>query len=176
MRPPRGLPFGMLSSDDLRALTERQREVLSIVVENKLYRHRDSNIPDIAESLGIAPLAVYKHLLEIEREDLCIVVVLPSDKGSKVYERLQLPPRPARPVSEALNGPRRAILGYLAAQADATASELCEELAMSEYAVNGHLRVLEAIGLASKRRGRAVKRGAPPYVYNVTPHGRAVLC
>jgi len=165
----------MLSVDDLRDLTERQREVLRIVVENKLYHHKDSNIPDIAERLGIAPVAVYKHLLEIEREALCIVLVLPSEKGSKVYERLRLPPRPTRPVSEALNGPRRAILGYLSTQADVTAVELCEELAMSEYAVNTHLRVLEAIGLASKRRGRAVKRGAPPYIYNVTPHGRAVL-
>jgi len=165
----------MLSIDDTRALTERQREVLRIVVENKLYGHRDSTIPEIAERLGIAPVAVYKHLLEIERDSLCVVIVLPSDKGSKVYERLQLPPRPAPSVSEALDGRRRAILGFLAAQADATAVELCEELGMSEYAVNGHLRVLEAIGLASKRRGRAVKRGAPPYVYNATPHGRAVL-
>ncbi len=165
----------MLSFDDLRALTERQREVLQIVVENKLYYHRDSNIPEIAERLGIAPVAVYKHLLEIERDSLCVVVVLPSEKGSKIYERLQLAPRPARPVTEALDGPRRSILAYLATRADVTAVELCEELGMSEYAVSNHLRVLEAIGLAAKHRGRALKRGAPPYVYTATPHGCAVL-
>ena len=165
----------MLAADDLRALTERQREVLSIVVENKLYHNKDSNIPEIAEQLGIAPVAVYKHLLEIERDELCNVVVSPSDKGAKIYERLRLTPKPARrSTTEALNGPRRAILEYLAVRADVTGVELCEELSMSEYAVNNHLRVLEAIGLATKHRGRAVKRGVPPYIYNVTLHGRAV--
>ena len=166
----------MLATDDLRELTERQREVLSIVVENKLYRGKDTNIPDIAEQLGIAPVAVYKHILEIERDELCKVVVSPSVKGAKIYERLRLTPRPARhSTSEALNGPRRAILDYLAMRADVTAVELCEELSMSEYAVNAHLRVLGSIGLSTKHRGRAVRRGVPPYIYNVTPHGRAVL-
>jgi len=44
--------------------------------------------------------------------------------------------------------------GFITASLDVTTTELCEELAMSEYAVSNHLRVLEAIGLAAKRRGR----------------------
>ncbi len=44
----------VLASGDLRSLTERQREVLSILVENKLYRGKDTAIPEIAEQLGIA--------------------------------------------------------------------------------------------------------------------------
>ena len=46
---------------------------------------------------------------------------------------------------------------------------------MSEYAVNTNLRVLEAISLVTKQRGRAIKRGVPPYVYNATAHGQSVL-
>src|SRR5947199_2523528 len=58
-RPSGGVPrkrlrplatFGgrMHPSDWSRLLTERQREVLSIVVENKVYRNRDSKIPELA--------------------------------------------------------------------------------------------------------------------------------
>ena len=166
----------MITTDELRSLTERQREVLSIVVENKLYKNKDTAIPDIAEQLGIAPVAVYKHILEIEKGDLCRVTVTPSEKGTKIYERMELRPAPhQRMTAEALTEPRRAILAYLSTRPDATAVELGEELAMSEYAVNTSLRVLEAISLITKQRGRALKRGVPPYVYNVTPHGRSVI-
>jgi len=166
----------MIAADDLRSLTERQREVLSILVENKLYKNKDTAIPDIAEQLGIAPVAVYKHILEIEKDALCTVVVSPSEKGTKIYERLSLNPRPARRMTaEALTEPRRAILEYLTTRPDATGLELSEELQMSEYAVNTNLRVLEAISLISKNRARALKRGVPPYVYNVTNHGRSVI-
>jgi len=166
----------MIAADELRALTERQREVLSILVENKLYKNKDTGIPEIAEQLGIAPVAVYKHILEIEKGDLCTVTVSPSEKGTKIYERLSLQPRPARRMTaEALSEPRRAILSYLATRPDATGLELAEELAMSEYAVNTNLRVLEAISLITKQRARALKRGVPPYVYNLTAHGQSVI-
>jgi len=166
----------MIAADDLRSLTERQREVLSILVENKLYKNKDTAIPDIAEQLGIAPVAVYKHILEIEKGALCTVTVSPSEKGTKIYERLSLNPRPARRMTaEALTEPRRAILVYLSTRPDATAVELSEELQISEYAVNTNLRVLEAISLITKQRGRALKRGVPPYVYNLTNHGGSVI-
>jgi len=166
----------VLASGDLRSLTERQREVLSILVENKLYRGKDTAIPEIAEQLGIAAVAVYKHILEIEKDELCRVTVTPSVKGTKIYERLSLEPKPIRRMTaEALSEPRRAILEYLAGRPDATGFELAEELVMSEYAVSNHLRVLEAISLVTKQRGRALKRGVPPYVYNLTGHGRTVL-
>src|SRR2546426_15985 len=84
----------MHSSDWSRLLTERQREVLSIVVENKVYRNRDSKIPELAAQMGIAPAAVAKHLLEIEKTALLNVVVSPSEQGKRVYERLELEPRP----------------------------------------------------------------------------------
>jgi predicted ArsR family transcriptional regulator len=170
------LAWDMIAAEELRGLTERQREVLSIVVENKLYKNKDTAIPEIAEQLGIAPVAVYKHLLEIEKDALCTVTVTPSDKGTKVYERLTLEPRPVRRMTaEALTEPRRGILAYLCTRPDATALELAEELQMSEYAVNTNLRVLEAISLITKNRGRAIKRGVPPYVYNVTLHGQAAI-
>ena len=115
----------MIAADELRALTERQREVLSILVENKLYKNKDTGIPEIAEQLGIAPVAVYKHILEIEKGDLCTVTVSPSEKGTKIYERLSLVPRPPRRQStEALTEPRQAILAYLETRPDATAVEL----------------------------------------------------
>ena len=78
-------------------------------------------------------------------------------------------------TAQALTEPRRAILVYLTTRPDATGVELAEELQMSEYAVNTNLRVLEAISLISKQRARAMKRGVPPYVYNVTNHGRFVI-
>src|SRR5207249_10938807 len=118
----------MIAADDLRSLTERQREVLSILVENKLYKNKDTAIPDIAEQLGIAPVAVYKHILEIEKGALCTVTVSPSEKGTKIYERLSLNPRPARRMTaEALTEPRRAILVYLSTRPDATPLALPQE-------------------------------------------------
>src|SRR2546428_10850887 len=102
-RPSGGLPrkrlspvatFGgrMHSTDWSRLLTERQREVLTIVVENKVYRNRDSKIPELAAQMGIAPAAVPKHLLETEKTPLLNVPVSPSEHGKPVYERL--PPAP----------------------------------------------------------------------------------
>jgi len=73
----------MHSTDWSRLLTERQREVLSIVVENKVYRNRDSKISELAAQMGIAPAAVAKHLLEIEKEALLQVVVSPSEQGKR---------------------------------------------------------------------------------------------
>ena len=74
----------MHSTDWSRLLTERQREVLSIVVENKVYRNRDSKISELAAQMGIAPAAVAKHLLEIEKEALLQVVVTPSEQGKRL--------------------------------------------------------------------------------------------
>lgn len=162
----------MHSNDWTRALTERQREVLSIVVENKVYRNRDSRIADLAERMGIAPSAVAKHLLEIEKSALLQVTVSPSEQGKRVYERLQLEPRPdRRPTSEALDKDRLAVLRLLRDHPDATASEASEELGISEYTALNCLRVLTTVGLAMKQRGPAIKRGVPPYVYRLTAHG-----
>src|SRR5437016_14141349 len=86
----------MHPSDWSRLLTERQRGVLSIVVENKVYRNRDSKIPELAEKMGIAPAAGAKHLLEIEKTALLNVAVSPSEQGKRAYERRALQPRPAQ--------------------------------------------------------------------------------
>src|SRR3989442_13890449 len=84
----------MHSNDWSRLLTERQREVLAIVVENKVYRNRDSKIPELAAVMGIAPAEVAKHLLEIEKTALLNVVVSPSKQGKRAYDRPTLAPRP----------------------------------------------------------------------------------
>jgi predicted ArsR family transcriptional regulator len=164
----------MHSNDWSRELTERQREVLSIVVENKVYRNRDSRIPELAQLLGIAPAAVAKHVLEIEKTALLNVIVAPSEQGKRVYERLQFEPRPERPMSEALDTRRLQILHFLRDRPDGTAGEIAEELGMSEYTVVNGLRVLTAIAFVSKQRGAAVRRGVPPYVYRLTAHGADV--
>lgn len=162
----------MHSNDWLRDLTERQREVLSIVVENKVYRNRDSRIPELAEQMGIAPAAVAKHLLEIEKTALLNVTVAPSEQGKRVYERLQFEPRPEpRETSEALDDQRLTVLRFLRDHPDATAGEIAEELAFSDYTTVNSLRVLTAIALIGKQRGPAMRRGVPPYVYRLTPHG-----
>src|SRR5437763_309009 len=85
----------MHSTDWSRLLTERQREVLSIVVENKVYRNRDSKISELAAQMGIAPAAVAKHLLEIEKEALLQVVVTRPTRSSSG----PAPPEAWRPVS-----------------------------------------------------------------------------
>ena len=54
----------MITTEEVRALTDRQREVLSIVVENKLYKGKETNIMELAEQLGVAPAAVYRHLVD----------------------------------------------------------------------------------------------------------------
>ena len=165
----------MHSNDWFRELTERQREVLSIVVENKVYRNRDSRIPELALQMGIAPAAVAKHLLEIEKTALLNVTVTPSEQGKRVYERLQFEPRPVhRPTSEVLSPDKVEVLRFLLDHPDATATEVSEELGLSEYTALNDLRVLTAVGLVSKQRGPAIRRGVPPYVYRATAHGQAV--
>ncbi len=164
----------MHSNDWTRELTERQREVLTIVVENKVYRNRDSRIPELAAQMGIAPAAVAKHLLEIERNALLQVMVSPSEQGKRIYERLQFEPRPERQTSEALDAQKVLILRFLRDHPDATAGEVSEELDLSDYTTVNGLRVLNAIALVAKQRGPALRRGVPPYVYRLTPHGADV--
>src|SRR2546426_4235894 len=162
----------MHSSDWSRLLTERQREVLSIVVENKVYRNRDSKIPELAAQMGIAPAAVAKHLLEIEKTALLNVVVSPSEQGKRVYERLELEPRPEqKQTAEALDRNTVTILRFLHAHPDASTTEVVEELGFSEYTTVNSLRVLMAVQLITKQRGPALRRGVPPYVYRPTAHG-----
>src|SRR3970040_2690212 len=104
----------MITTEVCRALTDRQREVLSIVVENKLYKGKETNIMELAEQLGVAPAAVYRHLVEIERNELLRIQILPSEKGTQIYERLRLDERPRRHyTSEALNETRKQILRFL---------------------------------------------------------------
>ncbi len=166
----------MHSNNWSRELTERQREVLSIVVENKVYRNRDSRIPELAQQMGIAPAAVAKHLLEIEKTALLDVTVAPSEQGKRVYERLQFEPRPERQTSEALDEGKLQILRFLRDHPDATTTEVSEELSLSDYTTVNGLRVLGAIALVAKQRGPAMRRGVPPYVYRVTAHGNDVAC
>ncbi len=165
----------MHSNDWTRELTERQREVLSIVVENKVYRNRDSRIPELATRMGIAPAAVAKHLLEIEKNALLLVMVTPSEQGKRIYERFQFEPRPERQTSEALDEHKVAILRFLRDRPEATANEISEELDLSDYTTINGLRVLVAIALITKQRGPALRRGVPPFVYRLTPHGADVL-
>jgi predicted ArsR family transcriptional regulator len=165
----------MHSSDWSRHLTERQREVLSIVVENKVYRNRDSKITELADQMGIAPAAVAKHLLEIEKESLLHVVITPSEQGKRVYERMELEPRPEkRQTSEVLDPQKVAILQFLRDHPEASATEISEELGLSEYTTVNSLRVLTAVQLVTKQRGPAVRRGVPPYVYRTTAHGEGL--
>ncbi len=162
----------MHSNDWSRTLTERQREVLSIVVENKVYRNRDSKISELAAQMGIAPAAVAKHLLEIEKTALLTVVVTPSEQGKRVYERMELEPRPEKKqTAEALDRQKVAMLRFLRAHPVASANEIAEELGFSEYTTVNSLRVLTAVQLVSKQRGPAMRRGVPPYVYRPTAHG-----
>jgi DNA-binding MarR family transcriptional regulator len=162
----------MHSSDWSRLLTERQREVLSIVVENKVYRNRDSKIAELAAQMGIAPAAVAKHLLEIEKTALLNVVVTPSEHGKRVYERMALEPRPEKKqTAEALDRHKMTILRFLRDHPDASTNEIAEELGLSEYTTVNSLRVLIAVQLITKQRGPAVRRGVPPYVYRPTAHG-----
>jgi len=166
----------MHSNDWSRSLTERQREVLSIVVENKVYRNRDSTIPELAAQIGIAPAAVAKHLLEIEKTALVELTVTPSERGKHVYERLQLEPRSERrQTSEALDDSKVRILQFLKDHPEASTNEIAEELGLSEYATINSLRILTTVSLATKQRGRALRRGVPPYIYRLTAHGADVV-
>ena len=123
----------------------------------------------------LTPSAVAKHLLEIEKTALLNVTVTPSEQGKRVYERLQFEPRPVhRPTSEVLGPDKVEVLRFLLDHPDATATEVSEELGLSEYTALNDLRVLTAVGLVSKQRGPAIRRGVPPYVYRATAHGQAV--
>jgi len=166
----------MITTEEVRALTDRQREVLSIVVENKLFKGKETNIMELADQLGVAPAAVYRHLVEIEKSELLRVQILPSEKGTQIYERLRLEVRPRRQyTSEALNETRKEILRFLVDQPGSTLVELSEELGINDRTIYHHLRVLEAIQLIARERSRATKRGVPPFIYNISEHGRAVL-
>ena len=166
----------MITTEEVRALTDRQREVLSIVVENKLFKGKETNIAELAEQLGVAPAAVYRHLVEIEKNELLKVHIVPSDRGTQIYERLRLEARPRRQyTSEALNETRKEILRYLLDRPGSTLVELSEELAINDRTIYHHLRVLEAVQLIARERSRATKRGVPPYIYNITDHGRSIL-
>src|SRR2546422_8916742 len=152
-RPSGGLPrkrlspvatFGgrMHSTDWSRLLTERQREVLTIVVENKVYRNRDSKIPELAAQMGIAPAAVAKHLLEIEKTALLNVVGAPSEQGTRVYERVELEPRPeAKQTAEALDRNTATILRFLHLHPDASTTAVAEKHGFSQYTTVNTLRV-----------------------------------
>lgn len=165
----------MITTEEIRALTDRQREVLSIVVENKLFKGKETNILELAEQLGVAPAAVYRHLVEIEKSQLLRIQILPSERGTQIYERLRLEVRPRRPyTSEALNETRKQILRFLLDRRNSTLVELSEELDINDRTIYHHLRVLEAVQLITRERGRATKRGVPPYIYNISNHGRAV--
>lgn len=165
----------MHSTDWTRELTERQREVLTIVVENKVYRNRDSRIPELAAQMGIAPAAVAKHLLEIEKNALLLVTVSPSEQGKRIYERFQFEVRPERQTAEALDSQKILILKFLQDHLEATSNEVAEELGLSEYTTVNGLRILTAVAFISKQRGPALRRGVPPYVYRLTPHGLDVI-
>jgi predicted ArsR family transcriptional regulator len=166
----------MITTEEVRALTDRQREVLSIVVENKLFKGKETNVLELAEQLGVAPAAVYRHLVEIEKSALLRIQILPSEKGTQIYERLRLNVQPRRQyTSEALNETRKEILRFLQDQPGSTLVELSEELGINDRTIYHHLRVLEAVQLIARERSRATKRGVPPFIYDITDHGRGVL-
>jgi len=170
----------MISVEEIRSLTARQREVLTIVVENKIFKNKETDISELATELGVAPSQVYRHLIEIEKSDLLRIVVAPSAKGTQAYERMSLEPRspPRSLTTEALSDTKRDILLYLDASPDVTMLELSEELHISDSSVSQHLRVLETIGFVRKTRSKnnsPSRRGVLPYIFNITPHGKSVL-
>lgn len=166
----------MIPAMEIPRLTERQMEVLSIVVENKIYKKKDTMISELSERLGIEPRAVFRHLQNIEKSSLLKVAVFPSPKGERAYERLKLEPMISkrRVTTEALSDSKKKILAYFSKFKDITVTELADELGLNEQTLYPHLRVLEAIGLIKHEFGRSKKRGAPHYVYNITQHGRNI--
>ena len=142
-----------------------------------LFKNKDTQIPELAEMLGIAPEAVFRHLVKAEENELVNVVITPSEKGTRIYERLELEPvKPARIVTtEALSESKKAILQFLLGSPDSTVLELSEELGLSEPGLYSHLRVLEVLRLVSKEKSRAVRRGVPPHIYNITPQGQDII-
>ncbi|WP_327434683.1 ArsR/SmtB family transcription factor [Streptomyces sp. NBC_01236] len=87
------------------------------------------------------------------------------------------PVEPAGDVLAALADPtRRHLLDLLAAQGEATATNLAEELPVSRQAVVKHLAVLEAAGLvAGGRVGREVRYAVRPAALNATARWMAAL-
>src|SRR5438094_2851723 len=153
LRPVATLGGWVHSSDWSRLLTERQREVLTIVVENKVNRNRESKIPELAAQMGIAPAAVAKHLLEIEKTALLNVVVSPSEQGKRVYERLELEPRPEqKQTAEVLDRNTVTILRFLHVHPDACTTEVAEELGLSVYTTVNSPRSLIAVPLIRNQR------------------------
>ena len=63
------------------------------------------------------------------------------------------------------------VLRFIRGHPDASATEISEELGLSEYTTVNSLRVLTAVRLVTKQRGPAIRRGVPPYVYRPTAHG-----
>jgi DNA-binding MarR family transcriptional regulator len=74
-----------------------------------------------------------------------------------------------------LDSQKLLILQFLRDHPDATSNEIGEELSFSDYTTVNGLRVLTAIALVAKQRGPALRRGVPPYVYRLTPHGADVV-
>src|SRR3989442_12215193 len=98
--------------------------------------------------MGIAPAAVAKHLLEIEKTALLNVVGSPSEQGKRVYERLELEPRPeAKQTAEALDRNRVTVLRFLHLHPDASTTEVAAELGFSEDTTLKSLRVLMPLQL-----------------------------
>ena len=151
----------------------------------KLYR-----VEEAADLLGLKPCTIRKLIfrraigvvrptpraVRIPESELLRVQIVPSEKGTQIYERLRLEVRPRRQyTSEALNETRKEILRFLVDQPSSTLVELSEELGINDRTIYHHLRVLEAIQLIARERSRATKRGVPPFIYNISEHGRAVL-
>src|SRR5437660_11029112 len=121
--------------------------------------------------MGIAQAAVAKHLLEIEKEALLQVVVTPSEQGKRLYERMELEPRPEkRPISEVLDRQKIAILHFLRDHTDASATEIVEEMGLSEYTTVNSLRVLTAVQLVTKQRVPALRPGVHQSDYRASAY------
>jgi DNA-binding transcriptional ArsR family regulator len=87
------------------------------------------------------------------------------------------PADPVDSVLAALAEPtRRRLLDLIAAQGEATATELADQLPVSRQAVVKHLAVLDAAGLVSGNRvGREVRYTVRPAALNVTARWMSML-
>src|SRR5438876_251842 len=157
----------------LRAASEAIRGISSRRTSSAIFFPSISSPgTDPPEIRDVEPAADAKHLREIEKEAWLQVVVTPSEQGKRLYERLELEPRPEkRQTSEVLDPQKIEILHFLQDHPDASVNEIVEEMGFSEYTVVNCLRVLTAVRLVTKQRGPALRRGVPPYVYRTTAHG-----
>ncbi|MCM0674974.1 helix-turn-helix domain-containing protein [Micromonospora phytophila] len=81
-----------------------------------------------------------------------------------------------RSATPAANRPGRWSLDLLAAQGEATATALAEQLPVSRQALVKHLAVLDAAGLVSGRRvGREVRYAVRPAALNATARWMSAL-